>query len=220
MTKTDKSKKDYEKSWLVKTAVYDKETDIPVITTADGIPSSIISFTKSNSTGDFSQWVHFYEQDKSFSCLWNNPEDYVEHLRKFEGIISPDISICSDYPIPVQYYNKYRNHALAHWFATKQIPVIPNVRWANKESYDICFSGIEKNRVVAVGSHGQMQKNVNKELFIKGLPEMVSRLTPHTIIVYGTAPKIIWDEYRDKDINIIHIKSETERYHATKKGGK
>jgi len=215
-----KLKKDYEKSWLVKTASYDKSTDIPFIVTADAIPSSIVSYTKSRRERDYSNWVHFYENDSSFSCIWNNPEEYVDYLKKFAGIISPDISICVDYPLPVQYYNKYRNHALSHWFYSLDIPVIPNVRWADERSYDFCFSGIEKNSTVAVGTHGQMKPNINKDLFLKGLPVMISRLSPSTIIVYGKAPDSIWGEYRDKGIDIKHFTSETEHYYSSRKGGK
>ena len=206
---------DVEKSWLVKTATYDKY-DFPFITTAEELPPSIISFSASRYSKDFSKWVHFYENDSNFICLWNNPKKYVEMLRKFGGIISPDYSVYADYPFPIQYQNKYRNHALAHWLSTQGIPVIPNVRWSNERSYGFSFRGVEKDSVIAVGTHGQMKTSANKQVFIKGLPIMISTLSPHTIIVYGKVLDDIWDEYKAAGIKIIAFSSEMEQYH--KKG--
>jgi hypothetical protein len=212
LNKLFKNQSGIEKSWLVQTATYDME-DIPYITTAEDIPPALVSFSHSRYSKDYTNWIHFYENDRKFICLWNNPTNYTGMLRKFGGIISPDLSIYADYPIPLQYQNKYRNHALAHWYSTQGIPVIPNVRWSNERSFSFCFRGIEKNSIVAVGTHGQMKSTGNRELFLKGLPIMITVLSPHTIIVYGKVIDNIWDEYKTMGIKIIHFPSEIERFH-------
>lgn len=206
-----------EKAWLVHGAVFDGDEEIPLISTADEIPPSLVRFSDCATSNDYSSWVHFYEPDEKFTKLWNNPKGHVAQLQKFGGIIAPDFSICPDYPINVQRINKYQNHALAYWLSTQKIPVIPNVRWGDERSYSFCFSGIERNRVVAVGTHGQMKSTANRELFLKGLPVMVSTLSPHTIIVYGTAPDDIWGEYKKGGINIIQFSSQKACYHNQRK---
>lgn len=215
MNKDSKHENDIEKSWLVRGAVYD-DGDIPFIDTAVDIPTSLIPFSQRNVTFNFSQWIHFYEPDSKFVQLWNNPKKYLPELQKFDGVISPDFSICPDDPFYLQGNNKYINHAIAYWLSTKGIPVIPNVRWGDERSYKFCFNGIEKNSVVAVGSHGQLKKTNDKKVFLEGLPVMVSTLTPHTIIVYGKAPDDIFKTYRDKGINIIRFASATEQYYSRK----
>ncbi|MCL2409959.1 MAG: DUF4417 domain-containing protein, partial [Oscillospiraceae bacterium] len=145
--------------------------------------------------------------------IWTNPREHVETLKRFSGIISPDFSIYADSPIPTQLHNKYRNHAVAYWLSTQGIPVIPNVRWSNEQSYDFCFRGIEKNSIVAIGSHGQLKTTASRELFLKGLPVMVSTLMPHTIVVYGSAPDDVFGDYKASGIEIVVFASETARYH-------
>lgn len=206
---------DIEKSWLVRGANFDH--DIPIIETATDMPTALLPFSKCNRATNFSNWVHFYEPDDKFVRLKNNPLKYVGQLRRFGGIISPDFSICPDYPLPLQYSNKYWNHALAYWLSTQGIPVIPNVRWGDERSFDFCFNGIEKSSIVAVGTHGQMKDIVNKNLFINGLSIMVAKLSPHTIIVYGTAPDDVFRKYKDAGIRIIQFPSETEQYYNHRK---
>lgn len=217
MVKNISNRYDTEKSWLVFHAEYDK-MDIPFIRTATGIPTSLQRFSGSKNPSEFSSWVHFYEPDYKFTQLWNNPQQYVSRLKKFEGIISPDFSICPDSPWPVQFYNKYRNHALAYWLSLQGVPVIPNVRWGNESSFEFCFRGIEKNSTVAIGTLGQLKKSGNRDLFLAGLPVMVATLSPHTIIVYGKAPNDIFGRYSASGINIIHFPSATERYHNCGRG--
>lgn len=212
MSKKYVSRYDTEKSWLVHGADYD-EFDIPIIRTANVLPTALQSFSHRDRALNFERHIHFYEPDIDFVQLKNNPKVYVEKLRQFDGIISPDFSICPDYPYPRQLDNKYWNHALAYWLSTQGIPVIPNVRWGDERSYGFCFSGIEENSVVAIGTHGQMRAIVNRELFIKGLAKMVLKLTPHTIIVYGKAPADIFGKYEAAGIKIIHFPSETEQYY-------
>lgn len=143
MAKNISDRYDTEKSWLVCGAEFDKK-DIPFIETATDIPTSLQRFSSRNNASDFSSWVHFYEPDHKFIQLWNNPKKYASQLIQFGGIISLDFSICPDHPWAIQYKNKYRNHALAYWLSLQGIPVIPNVRWGNENSYEFCFNGIEK----------------------------------------------------------------------------
>ena len=42
---------------------------------------------------DFDSWVVFYEADKYFERLWNNPKQYISKLKRFQGVITPDFSI-------------------------------------------------------------------------------------------------------------------------------
>ncbi len=140
--------------------------------------------------------------------LWNNSKKYLSRLRKFKGVISPDFSMYRNMPFVMQMWNTYRSRALANWLQSNGIEIIPNVRFGDERTFSFCFDGIEKNRVVAVGTYGCIKRKEDKIFFKIGLARMVQRLSPKTIIVYGSAPDSIFKSYKDMGINIIAFESE------------
>ncbi|MCR5798709.1 MAG: DUF4417 domain-containing protein [Lachnospiraceae bacterium] len=209
-----KSCKDVFNAFLVEDATYDGYDEFPCVKTSSLIPNRVITFTKALKTNDYDQWVVFYEHDYQFERIWNRPKRYLEILKRFRGVISPDFSLYRNMPICMQKWNTYRNRALAHWWQKNGIEVIPNVRFAGRDSYQFCFKGIEKNSTVCIGSIGCMRSKTERLLFTEGLDEMVRQLTPKIIIVYGSAPNDIFDKYRKAGIRIIVFKSEFASFHA------
>ena len=108
----------------------------------------------------------------------------------------------------MQMWNTYRGRAIAVWLQNNGVEIIPNVRFNDERTYEFCFDGIEKFKTVAVGTHGCIKNRIDKDYFKDGLAEMVKRLSPRTIIVYGSAPDDIFKKYRDMVINIKPFESE------------
>ena len=133
---------------------------------------------------------------------------YLEKIKRFKGVISPDFSIYRNMPLGMQIWNTYRNRALAAWLQSEGIELIPNVRWNDERTYLFCFDGVEKEKTVAIGTHGCIKKKDDKEYFKKGLAQMVKMLSPQNIIVYGAAPDAIFKPYKDMGINIIPFESD------------
>ena len=204
------SKNDVFRSFLVEEANYDGNLELPVIKTSNKIPNNVITFSKAMSRywKDFDCWVIFYEHDKNFERLWNNPKAYLTKLKKFNGVISPDFSLYRNMPLVMQQWNTYRSRAIAVWLQNNGIEVIPNVRFNDERTYEFCFDGIEKNKTVAVGTHGCLKTKEDRLYFQIGLAVLVDKLSPKNIIVYGRAPDKIFGIYRDKGINIISFESE------------
>lgn len=204
--------KDYDvfHAFLVENADYDGMFEMPCIKTSTHIPNRVITFSKAmaQNMNDYDQWVVFYEHDKDFERLWNNPKAYVKKLKKFRGVISPDFSLYRNMPLCMQLWNTYRNRALAVWMQDNGIEVIPNIRFNDERTYSFCFDGVEKNSTVAVGTHGCIKYIEDKEYFKAGLSELVKHLSPKTIIVYGAAPDAIFKEYKNRGIQIIAFESE------------
>ena len=89
--------------------------------------------------------VNFYVDDVQFQRLWNQPDKYIEHLKCFHAVIMPDFSISvgkNGMPLVMCLWNKYRNHALAHYMILNDIPVIPNVSILPEYCWDWCFDGL------------------------------------------------------------------------------
>lgn len=205
--------KDVFHAYLVENADYDGIDEIPCLKTSKKIPQGIITFSQALNSCDYDKWVAFYEHDVKFVRIWNNPRRYLEILKRFQGVISPDFSLYRNMPLCMQKWSTYQGRALAHWWQENGIEVIPNIRFADKRTYDFCFSGIERNSTVAVGTHGCIKKIEDRQEFISGLSEMVKRLTPTTIIVYGAAPESIFSQYRDMGIKIIQFESVFSQTH-------
>ena len=157
---------------------------------------------------DYDCWVSFYEENARFERLWNNPKKYLQKLKKFQGIISPDFSMYRDMPFCMQLWNTYRSRALAAWLQKQGVEIIPNVRYNDSRTYDFCFDGIEKHKTIAIGTHGCIKRKADRLLFQQGLYELVKRLRPKTLIVYGAAPKTIFQPYIDIGIEVIAFESE------------
>ena len=197
-------------SFLVEKADYDGYFELPKIRTSSQLPDSVITFSKAmaRTWNDFDCWVMFYEHDVNFERLWHNPKQYLAKLKKFKGIISPDFSLYRNMPLCMQMWNTYRGRALAVWLQNNGAEIIPNVRFNDERTYEFCFDGVEKFKTVAVGTHGCIKGKTDKEYFKPGLAELIKRLSPKTIIVYGAAPDDIFKKYKDIGINIIPFESE------------
>ena len=197
-------------AFLVEKADYDGYYELPVIRTSNQLPDKVITFSKamSKTWDNFDCWVVFYEHDRDFERLWNKPRQYLDKLKKFKGIISPDFSLYRNMPLIMQMWNTYRSRAIAVWLQNNGVEVIPNVRFGDEGTFSFCFDGVEENKTVAVGTHGCIKRKEDKIFFKIGLARMVQRLSPKTIIVYGSVPDGIFKPYKDMGINIISFESE------------
>lgn len=213
-------------AFMVKNAVFEGNSDMPLCPcTASSPPKELISYEDAKSlykkeiqsgNRDFSvnAFIHFYIDDQKFdgkqSSVWLYPEKALEIIRHFSGIISVDFSTYSDFPDPIKRYNTYRMRAFGCWIASLGIPVINNVRWGTVETWDYCFDGIPKNSMVCIGTVASgINRIENRPLFEFGLLKMVEVLSPHTIIIYGSANYPFIEDLKAKGITIISFPSKT-----------
>ena len=139
-------------AFLVENAEFDGYIELPVIKTSDKLPKKVVTFSKAmtKSWTDFDCWVVFYEHDKEFERLWNNPKQYLDKLKKFKGVISPDFSLYRNMPLCMQMWNTYRGRAVACWLQNNGVEIIPNLRFGDERTFSFCFDGIEENKTVSV----------------------------------------------------------------------
>lgn len=195
-------------AFLLENAEYSGELEIPVVKNIKiESPKKLIKFSEIFRSSDFNAYVHFYEDDCKFEKIWRNPKRYLERLKKFKGVISPDFSIYRDMPLIMQYWNIFRSRVIATWLKDNGINVIPNVRTGDERTFEIACEGIEKNSIIAIGSHGCVKSKVDREFFQKGLEYIVNSLSPKIIILYGAKPDSIFNKYEEK-ATIINFKDE------------
>lgn len=145
-----------------------------------------LSFTYVKSTKRIKKntGAHFFVDDYQFERVWNEPNKYINSLRRFDYVLSPDFSMYADFPKAVCIYNHYRKHWLAAYWQEFGITVIPTICWMGPDSYDWCFDGEPKHSVVAVSNVGCMKKKESRKIFEEGYNEMLKRLEPTQVLFY------------------------------------
>lgn len=168
------------------TGIFDTPRLLPTDITAD----SFIGFNYAKSCKDpESKGVHFFIDDYQFTRLWTQPDAYLELLRKFRCVCTPDFSTYTDFPKAIQIYNHYRKHWLGAYWQMHGISVIPTISWSDEASFNWCFDGEPEGCVVAVSSVGTQMNSNARTLFMAGYREMLARLKPSAILFYGFVPE-------------------------------
>ena len=155
------------------------------------------TFDKENKT---EYGIHFFLDDYQFNRLWNNPDKYIEMLKTFKCLLSPDFSMYTDYPKAMQLWKHYQKHWVGAYLERQGIKIIPTIGWSDHDSYKWCFDGEPQNSVVAVSSIGTQRYKESKQLFLDGYAEMKKRLKPAKVLFWGNIPKEL-----EKEKNIIHM---------------
>ena len=190
---------------LVSGSGFDGIFEIPIIERPDRIiiPRDIVPFSQMDKvTPAFDLAVGFNEMDPIFAKILMSPADYIEDIARFGVMISPDCSLYRCAPLAVQITNVYRNRAIGSYYQRKGQYVIPQIRWGSEETYTtnvlpekIAFLGVHKHSIVAIGTYGCIQHREDKYHFKAGLEAMLETLEPDTVLVYGSMPGSVFDDY-------------------------
>ncbi len=158
--------------------------EMPILEPCTYIPKRIIPFNTCLSTKDTTAGIHFFIDDYQFERVWRLPERYLSLFKKFSCLLSPDFSLYMNVPNPLNIWNTYRNRLLAAWMQKQGLEVIPSVSWAGENSFDYCFEGLPFESTLAISTVGAKRKK-NRMYWKRGLHEMISRLSPKTLVIYG-----------------------------------
>lgn len=179
--------------------------DIPVMSPTKTVGDKFVRFCDHLKCDEPNECIaHFYYDDYKFINAWRHPDMYVDKLKRFKAVISPDFSLYTDFPRVVQVLSCYRRQWLGAYWQSLGIDVIPDVVWGDRSSFEFCFDGIPKHSAVAVSSVGVKRdgdwNGKAGNMFKAGYDEMLRRLEPDTILFYG-------DVFDGLDGNIVHIPS-------------
>lgn len=180
---------------------------MPIIKNDNFIPSDLIGFNYAKTNDNKKTGIHFYLDDYQFERLWNDPYEYVDILKEYECILSPDFSLYLDMPMPMKIWNVYRSRQIGQFYQSMGIKVIPTLQWAEKETFEFCFKGIPKGSVVSVSTIGVKKDENAIKIWNEGMDRMIQEIEPSTILVYGG--KL---DYDYGNINVIYYENKvTER---------
>ncbi|MCF0124302.1 MAG: DUF4417 domain-containing protein [Clostridia bacterium] len=173
-------------------ARFDRENGMPVIRKCN-IDLSVLEEAKVLNFSNLAKHkkdsiVVMFHHDKKINCLWNNPLKYVNKFKDCLAVLTPDYTIQRTMDEEMIRMNTYRNRWLGCTWQQFGVKIIPTISWADENTYDICFSGIEYGSIVAISTLGCL-KNGEQQVFLKGYRELIKRKNPSLILVFGTIIK-------------------------------
>lgn len=128
--------------------------------------------------------VHFFLHDYQFERVWKYPDRYVDVLKKFAYVLSPDFSVYYDTPKAIQMFNVYRNRWCGRYWQEHGIKVIPTFSFGSLEIFNVFCEGIPKHSTIAVSTMGDGRWG-NYTTLKSFWDLMMSKLEPETILLYG-----------------------------------
>jgi len=201
-------------SYLTEGATFVGKPGIPMLMDLKNtqIPKGLVPLNKIKYTKDKGKYVHCYIHDDVFSNFISNTSKFVDKLRQFDGVITPDCSMLINQSLCLQETNVYFNRAVGFFLQKQGIPVIPNVRWSDESSFEYCFLGIPKNTIIAMSTHGCIRSKEQKRIFKEGVRKAIETLEPSAIIVHGYMPDEVFSDFTSV-VSFYRYPSEFEETH-------
>lgn len=165
------------------------EWGIPKLDGAKWTPARLVAYNERRrvETAGPDAAVHFFLDDYRFETMWTKPERGLSRVQHVGSALTPDFSLWRDMPLAMQLWQVYRSRWCGAWMAKHGVRVIPTISWSTAESYRFAFAGIAPRSVVAVSTIG-VRDSTARVLFDRGYAEMVRRLAPLQVLVYGSPP--------------------------------
>lgn len=158
---------------------------MPIIKNNGHVPKDLIGFNYAKTSKDKDCGIHFYVDDYQFERVWNYPEKYLDVLREYDCILSPDFSLYLDMPMPMKIWNIYRSRQIGAYYQSQGLTVIPTISWAEPDTFKFCFQGIPRGSVVSVSTVGVKRDVAALDIWHDGMVEMIRQIMPSDILVYG-----------------------------------
>lgn len=151
--------------------------------------------------------VHFFISDYQFERVFNNPEKYIEKLRKYKCVLTPDFSPYGDMPHVTQIFNHYKKHWCGAYFQQHGIQVVPTIRCSTDErSFEWYLDGEPEGGVVAYSSMWIKEDTNSYDIAKTEWQGMIEKLKPTKVFLYGKEYDFM------KGANIEHINMFTDKW--------
>lgn len=207
-SKTRRRSDELDESILVG-AELSKEHGFPVVRKTLSIPDIVVPFDKARANKHGTEWVHFFVEDPVFRPMLKDPLKYLDMFRGRSGIYSPDCSVVVGHPTYRIINAIGRSREVAALASRVGFDVIPTVRWGLKDTWSVCLEALEPEGTIAVGTIGCTKNPELRAIFKAGLPEVLRRLAPSTIVVHRPLREDVFEPVLEAGISTVHFPSET-----------
>lgn len=87
---------------------------IPQIEPTQITCNNFIGFNEAKSSKKTDSGVHFFLDDYQFERCWNSPDRYIEVLKRYRCVLSPDFSLFTEFPKACRCIIIIENTGLVH----------------------------------------------------------------------------------------------------------
>lgn len=179
--------------------------DFPLLKPVDHIPKELRAFPDVINKPSKDYGVHFHVDDYRFSQIWGRPEFYIEKLKHFDCVCTPDFSVYYEMPRAMKIWNVYRQRLFGQMCQDAGLTVIPLVVFNGPDTYDFCFDGLPECSTLEVSSIGFNADEQMRQDWKNGVTELIRRKKPKRLILMGGAI-----DFDFGDIEIIRIKDDAK----------
>lgn len=158
---------------------------MPTLERVNHIPDDLIGFNYMLNSSKHEAGVHFYIDDYQFERIWTQPYAYIDGLKQYDCVLTPDFSLYIDMPMAMKIWNVYRSRLIGQILQNQGLRVIPTLSWAESDTFTFCFDGVPNNSTVSVSTIGVKRDKEATKIWIAGMDEAMKRLTPKNVLVYG-----------------------------------
>ena len=119
---------------------------IPMLMDLDNVqvPRDMIPFSKARTCPDRRQYVHFYMHDREFSRVLTATDRYIDLLKLYDGVITPDCTLMIGQSPCLQQANTYMNRAVGFYFQKMGFRSFPMFDGVMNVALNIAFSEFQR----------------------------------------------------------------------------
>lgn len=140
-----------------------------------------VGFNELNKQKDLSNiGVHFYVDDYRFERVWNQPNSYINLLKKCKVVSTPDFSVYNDMPKAMHLWQHYKRQWCGVYWQKHGINVIPSLSWGIGCVHNFSFLGIPKNSVCTTSLKGL---NADLDIGIQELKQVINIVQPSKVYI-------------------------------------
>lgn len=183
----------------------------------DSLPDKLITLKEVNNIGSPTTGVVGFSFDCDLEDYACRPEKHANKLAKYKCIGELDFSMKITDPLGAVIANAFRSHTSAFYYQEHGCKILPTMKWASTQSYDVCFDGYEKGGAVIVSTIGIQKDERTKMYFKNGFNEMLKRISPDSVVLYGTHSEWIC-KLMPSQLDVHYY--EHERFNRMRKYGK
>lgn len=183
----------------------------------DSLPKRFITLREATTLGSPTTGVVGFAYDEELEDYLYRPERHLSKLLNYKCIGELDFSMRVLDPFAVVVANMFRSHSAAFYYQEHGCKILPSPKWSTSQSFEVCFDGYERGGAVIVSTIGVLRDERSRLYFKNGFQEMLKRLAPDAVVVYGTAHDWI-KELMPAQLDVHYF--EHERFNWMKKYGK
>ena len=157
----------------------------PILKPVDAKPRDFVSFNFYKQVKERDVGLHFCIDDYKFERVWNEPEKYLDAIKEFECVVTPDFSVYLDMPVPMRKWNIYRSRALGNWWQRHGVTVVPNLTFSDADSIEYSTDGMPKHSTVFLSTLGVNKDKRAREICLYGMKHSLRRVEPSRVLLLG-----------------------------------